>query len=462
MCHTLPNVNLDLSLRPPLSFDLHYLRMRLVLLTVINISSGCASIIRQRDGGGSNKELVRVEGTSFIVDGEPYRYLGTNFWYGLNLASAGPEGDRERLNRELDRLSDLGLDNLRIMAGSEGPDSEPWRVVPALKPSPGEYAQELLDGLDYLLWAMGRRGMRAVVCLTNFWFWSGGMAQYLAWNGAGAIPYPLNEGGDWHEYQVYTASFYTNDAAVEDLERHIVFMLDRVNPYTGFRYRDDPTIMSWELANEPRGMNDPEAMRDWIHQTAGLIKSVDPNHLVATGSEGDTDLPNAHGTDFVLDHVSPNIDYMTVHLWVENWGWYDPDDAEGTYSEGELLALEYLRRHIVRAREAGKPMVLEEFGIGRDRANHDPSGSVELRNMYYARVLDELVASSVEGPVAGANFWAWGGEGRPTQPFGSRWRAGDPLIGDPPHEPQGWYSVYDSDESTLAILRRYAQRLRRR
>ena len=40
--------------------------------------------------------------------------------------------------------------------------------------------------------------------------------------------------------------------------------------------------------------------------------------------------------------------------------------------------------------------------------------------------------------------WAWGGEGRPRSP-GGYWAAGDDVIGDPPHEPQGWYSVFDAD-----------------
>ena len=31
--------------------------------------------------------------------------------------------------------------------------------------------------------------MRAVACFTNFWHWSGGMAQYVIWNGGGQIPF---------------------------------------------------------------------------------------------------------------------------------------------------------------------------------------------------------------------------------------------------------------------------------
>ena len=51
--------------------------------------------------------------------------------------------------------------------------------------------------------------------------------------------------------------------------------------------------------------------------------------------------------------------------------------------------------------------------------------------------------------VAGVAVWAWGGEGRPKQREMAR---GDAWIGDPPHEPQGWYSVYDADAATIAAL----------
>ena len=32
---------------------------------------------------------------------------------------------------------------------------------------------------------MGRRGMTAVIYLTNFWEWSGGMMTYLYWTNGG-------------------------------------------------------------------------------------------------------------------------------------------------------------------------------------------------------------------------------------------------------------------------------------
>ena len=36
--------------------------------------------------------------------------------------------------------------------------------------------------------------------------------------------------------------------------------------------------------------------------------------------------------------------------------------------------------------------------------------------------------------------------------LGCYWREGDAFLGDPPHEKQGWYSVWDTDVTTLQVL----------
>ena len=64
------------------------------------------------------------------------------------------------------------------------------------------------------------------------------------------------------------------------------------------------------------------------------------------------------------------------------------------------------------------------------------------------------------GALAGTIAWAWGGEGRPRRPrkpdeplLGSHcWQVGDPLLGDPPHEAAGWYSIFDVDHTTHAAM----------
>lgn len=60
-------------------------------------------------------------------------------------------------------------------------------------------------------------------------------------------------------------------------------------------------------------------------------------------------------------------------------------------------------------------------------------------------------------PVQGTNFWAWNGEARAQHPD-FRYQNGDKsYMGDPMHEPQGWYGIFDSDSEMVAVIREHAQ-----
>jgi mannan endo-1,4-beta-mannosidase len=401
--------------------------------------------------------FVEVRGKHFFKDDQPYYFLGANFWYGMHLGAASAPGSRDRLRAELDQLQAICVNNLRIMAASEGPDDAPWRVTPSLQPRPGQYHEALLEGLDFLLMEMGKRNMTAVVCLNNFWPWSGGFAQYHRWFGGSPIPYPPPaEGGSWFTFARYSSRFYKNELAMAAFDEHIRKIVGRVNSLTGRAYRDDPTIMSWQLANEPRGIFRPRAFRRWVKRAAGLIKSLDPHHLVSLGSEGSTAGPT--GNHFRKDHASDLIDYTTIHIWIQNWGWYDPERAEATYAHALSKATAYIDRHLARAEKLGKPLVLEEFGISRDGGDHDPAAATRQRDRYFEAIFQHVFSLAERGTaMAGCNFWAWGGQGRPRAPR-AIWQNGDALIGDPPHEHQGWYSVYDKDESTLEVIKKYAEK----
>ncbi|KAG1450017.1 hypothetical protein G6F56_008472 [Rhizopus delemar] len=81
--------------------------------------------------------FVTVHGREFRLNGKEYKVAGANYWQGINLGapdSAG--GNRTRLVLELDQLKEMGVNNLRIMASSEGPDDQPYRMRPSLQPSP--------------------------------------------------------------------------------------------------------------------------------------------------------------------------------------------------------------------------------------------------------------------------------------------------------------------------------------
>jgi mannan endo-1,4-beta-mannosidase len=401
--------------------------------------------------------FVTVEDGHFMRNGKPYYYIGANYWYGAILGSPGKEGNRQRLMEELDLMKANGIDNLRILAGAEGPDGEPRRVSPALQLTPGVYNKNLLEGLDFLLSEMGKRNMVAILYLNNAWEWSGGFSQYLNWSTKDSIPYPETKGHTWSEFMAFSGNFLRCTDCQEMFRNHIKYMLSRTNSITGVSYAHDPTIMTWELANEPRAFSDAnkELLEKWVDETAVYIKSLDPNHLVTTGTEG------SWGCEmdirlFEKIHASKNVDYMTVHIWPFNWSWLKANDMQATMSRAIENTGKYIDDHLAVAQKLNKPLVFEEFGLPRDGFVFTPGSPVTLRDRYYDFAFGRVLESArKKGLMAGANFWAFSGTGRPNALRSDHmWKSGDDYLGDPPQEAQGLNSVF-SDDPTLQIVKEF-------
>jgi mannan endo-1,4-beta-mannosidase len=431
---------------------------RRTVLSGLALSAGAAACAEAGAPGG----FVRVEDGRFLLDGRPYRYAGTNLWYGAYLGSSG--GNRDRLKHELDTLHGLGLDNLRVLGAAE---LSPLKnsLNPAFRGETPPYNEDLLGGLDFLLAEMGRRGMKAVIYLNNFWEWSGGMVTYLYWTNGGHYIDLNDPAHPWPEFADFSAQFYASPKALALYEQYVAALVDRTNTVTGKKYRSDRTIMSWQLANEPRpGGSLAKAqfkpMNAWIARTAKFIKARDPNHLISTGNEGLKGCLESE--DCVVGaHAPAAIDYLTFHLWPLNWGWIDPKDMAGTFTSCDLKSRDYVATHLRIAGQLNKPAVLEEFGFARDGGGYGANVPTTYRDRFYAMVFSALEESTMSGgPFAGTNFWAWGGAGR-AQHADFLVRAGDTsFVGDPPQEPQGRNSVFDSDTSTLKLIGAHTARLK--
>ena len=125
-------------------------------------------------------------------------------------------------------------------------------------------------------------------------------------------------------------------------------------------------------------------------------------------------------------------------------------------------ATAYVDQHIAVAKKLNKPLVIEEFGLPRDKQSFDPSAPSSFRDKYYAKIL-AYIGNQPGGnsAVAGANFWAFGGAARPIrgQVF---WKAGDEYMGDPPMEEQGLNTVFDSDETTWKVISKVGKAVARK
>lgn len=393
---------------------------------------------------------VNADG-QFVRDGKPYYFVGANFWYGAILGSEGEGGNRERLHKELDFLKSIGINNLRVLVGADGENGIKTRVEPSLQVAPGVYNDTILAGLDYFMNELRERDMTAVLYLNNSWEWSGGYSVYLQWSGHGDAVVPAVDG--WPAYMEYVKQFPQSDSAKALFANHVNYIVSRTNRYNQIKYVDDPTIMSWQIGNEPRAFSDEnkEPFARWMADVAAQIKSLAPNHMVSSGSEG------AWGCEMDMNlfekiHADPNINYLNIHIWPYNWGWVKADSLKELLPCAKENTKKYIDDHMVIARKYSKPIVLEEFGFPRDGFSFSKEAPTTARDEYYRYVFDLIRQDRESGGLfAGCNFWAWGGFAgqNPDHVF---WEKGDDYTGDPAQEQQGLNSVFATD-STIEIIK---------
>ena len=428
-------------------------------LGTTGLLGGCGS----ESAGGHGEGFISVDGKQFLKGTEPYRWTGCNAWYCAWLGADADYGDRARLGRELDTLKSIGVTNLRIMAsGEEGPVNN--SIKPGFVNEAGELNETLLVGLDHAMAEIAKRDMHAVLALTNFWEWSGGMANRLYY-ATGEYMDMNDPEHPWPAFPDATSKFYSNDQAKDGFYDYVRTVVGRVNSVTGVPYAEDPAIMAWQHCNEPRPGGTEEGIEealphyyDWIDTTAEIIREIDHHHLVSLGHEG---LQGANGREDVVARAHQNIDYTTSHIWPLNWGWVDGKDLAGTWEpNGKPLVEQYIADSIRIANDLEKPLAFEEFGFPRDGELYAPDVPTTFREAYYKTIYDAAEANSSGdgGPVSGTNFWAWNGEAH-AKHADFRYRNGDnAYMGDPMHEPQGWYGNFDSDEAMLKLISDHAGR----
>lgn len=217
-----------------------------------------------------------------------------------------------------------------------------------------------IEHLDYAIARAGELGLKVIIPFVNNWSAFGGIDQYVRWRG-----------GRYHD------DFYS-DATIRRWYRDwIAHLLNHVNVYNGVAYKDDATILAWELANEPRCGGSgaypasPECatrtLTAWADEMSRFVKRIDRRHLVSVGDEGfycdaaATDWTEncSQGVDTIALARLPAVDALSFHLYPDHWG---KDAAWGT---------EWIRRHIRDGRRIGERVLLGEFGW-LDKATRNP------------------------------------------------------------------------------------------
>ena len=335
--------------------------------------------------------IARVDSTNrAFVDGLTARRLtarGANA-YSLRYDWLGNAKEKEKAEKTMDDAIALGIDVIRTWAFMDGDESS--FDGRAMQPRRGEFVEKNFVALDEIL-ARARGKVRFILTLTNHWEDYGGIDRYVRW---------AKESGDAPEIH-RREDFYSSPTCRKYFEDFIRKIVDRVNTATGEHYRDDPSIFSYQLINEPRISGDAkgDVFHAWSTHFVQFIKDFDRgNHLVSVGTEGffiegdGSDLNPFNGAERqgvdMTRLLGSSVDFACVHVWADDW--MDSDD------ESKFRFLDrWVREHLQRATRARKPVIFEEFGKKRP---------IAVRDMFFNRVFELLRVEDTDRS-SGALFW---------------------------------------------------------
>ena len=112
--------------------------------------------------------IITTDGGRFVdpSDGSTFHVAGANCYYLAYSSGAAPGGSgHDWVAEVLREATSLKLNVLRVWAFQD----EWWQKDRALQTSPGVYNERFLVGLDTLISQAAERGIRLLLCLTNYW-----------------------------------------------------------------------------------------------------------------------------------------------------------------------------------------------------------------------------------------------------------------------------------------------------
>ena len=340
------------------------LRFIVNMATMLMVLSGSTLALAPRDAEGSAKRtppsFVKRAGNTLTLDGRPYRFTGLNVYNANSRYNCWyPLQDGDSLDRSLKEI------------GS-------GRVIRAW------FFQHLAttDGVrdwttfDKTLAVARRNGVRVIPVLGDQW---GGGCE-----GWGDAP-----GG--YKTAAWYASDYRSVAGsapgLPQSYRDFVAAVTR-------RYRDDPTILAWQLMNEAEAktggrdgecpIDAAEVLTTWATDMARLVKRVDPNHLLSVGTMGGGQCGTS-GDEYKLLHAIPEVDLAEYHD-------YSLEAMPGDEWNGLAVRLR-------QAQELGKPLFIGEAGIRPEHLD----GTLQARaHLFHAKMEAQFAAG-----ISGHLMWAW-------------------------------------------------------
>ena len=262
--------------------------------------------------------FVGIEGNHLMLDGQPYLTAGINYYPQLTPWDLfWPKYDGATISKDFQLIQSLGLNTIRIFI--------PFEQMGGAKPD-----NKMLDKLDDLLGQAHDNGLRVIITLFDF------RTDYSPWL--------------WSES-----------------DRQLDALLTR--------FRDNPTILAWDLKNEPDrdyAAAGSDNVNNWLRHTAWLARSLDPHHPLTIG----------WSTPAAALMLPNSSDFVSFHFY-----------APAVTLPAQLAT--------IKSAVANRPVLITEFGLPTWNSPFFPNGHSEFEQAeYYADILNATRSGDVGGYLA--------------------------------------------------------------
>jgi mannan endo-1,4-beta-mannosidase len=295
--------------------------------------------------------FVTRQGTKLMLDGQPYKFSGLNVYHanGRNDCWQPPLGNADgALAAELDLIPGNAIRAWFFQGLAVRNGQRDW------------------SAFDHTLAVARSKGRKVVVVLT----------------GEGGCGDPGRHWSSWYasDYRMVTQPGHTAS--------YRAWVWEIVS-----RYRNDPTVLMWQIGNEleikfdPTNCGSTDTLIAFANDVATLIKSIDTNHLVCLGVVGSGQCGSS-GTDYLRLHQSPAIDVCSYHIY--------PGAPYPSFPGDQWNGL---RVRLDQSRILQKPLVVTEMGL---KLSHF-AGDRQARAARLATMIAEQRAEGIMGHLP----WAW-------------------------------------------------------
>lgn len=341
-----------------------------------------AAPLRSQESSASD-DFVRVEGTRFQRRGMRMNLFGANV-----AVMHGPR-HRAALESTLDAVRADGLSTIRLWAFGEQPsDAQPWARDYAFRIGEGAdgWVEESFVHLDRALVLARERGLGVIVVLTNRWPDYGGIAQHAVWSGL-----PVERDADRSLAALSLPMFFSASGSPSTYDEHVERIVTRTNSLSHIAYRDDPTIVAWELINESDvpSARHRGALLNWTRRSAQHVRALDPNHMISAGHIGYINATQR--ATWLAVNALPEISYADAHAYPTAYGDVSNFRALDRFVDDHVQ----LAHHVLH-----KPFLWGEYGFSTAARRHRGRASPAW--------FDHFLDRSLFDDVDGALVWIYG------------------------------------------------------